>query len=85
MDKKLSQLQERIRSYKTTHAPTVYEQNNFSVGKTAIELLSAVLSGMLIGMILDKMFDTKLLFKFICVILSCVASIYSMYKQTQKR
>jgi len=87
MDDPLAHLQERITKYKKRHLqrPDYTSRSNVSASSIAIEMVAAVLSGIILGVILDKIFDTKLIFKIICVILSCVANFYSMYKQTQRR
>lgn len=86
MDNKLADLQEKISSYKKKYAKPVYVQNNeYSASRICIEIISSVLTGIAVGAIIDYFLNTKLIFLFICLVLSSSAGLYLIYKKTQKR
>lgn len=86
MPNKLDELQQKISDYKLKNSAPVYNtEYSSSPAKICIEIISSVIVGIIIGGFLDYLFNTKLLFLFICIILSTGAGFYSIYKSTQMR
>ena len=82
----LAQLQEKIARFKQLEQRPTYKKNdNISASRVCIELVAAVISGIVIGAILDDFMKTKLIFKIICLLLSCVAGFYSIYKLSRQK
>ncbi len=48
--------------------------------RICIEIASAIIAGLIIGGLLDYTFNTKWIFKLICLVLGCIASFRVLYK-----
>jgi F0F1-type ATP synthase assembly protein I len=84
---KLDQLNKKIRDYKEKHKAKDYTKKTLVMGSLniAIEIVAAVAVGLLIGFYLDRFFDTKIVFKIVCLLLAFVASLVNIYRTIDKR
>ena len=77
---------EKIDRFKAKEAKPTYDNNdNISASRICIELVSSVIAGILVGTLLDNWFKTKLIFKIIGLLLSCIAGFYSIYRLARKK
>jgi F0F1-type ATP synthase assembly protein I len=82
----LKQLEKKIKHYKEQQSAPIYTaSSNISASRVCIELISSVIAGIIIGALLDYLMKTKLIFKIICLLLSCVAGFYSIYKLSKQK
>jgi ATP synthase protein I len=84
---KLDQLNKKIRDYKEKNKGKSYDKKALVTGSfnIAIEIVAAVAVGLLIGFYLDRFFDTKIVFKIVCLLLAFVASLVNIYRTIDKR
>lgn len=53
--------------------------------RVCIEISSAIIAGLIIGAILDKLFETKIIFTILCLILGCISSFRTIYILMMKK
>jgi F0F1-type ATP synthase assembly protein I len=82
---KLEELNKKIQNYKKKHVKKSYKGNSLSMGafNVALEIITAVAVGLLMGFYLDKFFETKIVFKIICLFLAFIASLVNIYRKTK--
>jgi F0F1-type ATP synthase assembly protein I len=85
-DKGLKELKKKIEEYKKREAKPVYSDvPKVTASRVCIELVSSVVAGILVGSLLDYLMKTQLIFKIICLLLSCIAGYYSIYKLSRQK
>jgi len=75
---------ERIKN-KHSIAKRVLKSNIPMSFKICIEISSAIIAGLIIGTLLDKLFETKMIFKILCLILGCISSFRTIYNLMMKK
>ena len=85
-DQDLKDLKKKIQDYKKKYAKPVYSEiQKVTASRVCIELVSSVIAGILVGSLLDYLMKTQLIFKIICLLLSCIAGYYSIYKLSRRK
>lgn len=86
MHKDLNELKKRIEEYKKRDEKPSYQGiSKITASRVCIELVSSVIAGIIIGSLLDYLMKTQLIFKIICLLLSCIAGYYSIYKLSRQK
>jgi F0F1-type ATP synthase assembly protein I len=85
-DDGLKELKKKIEDYKSRDAkPSYASTSRVTASRVCIELVSSVIAGILVGSLLDHLMKTQLIFKIICLLLSCIAGYYSIYKLSRQK
>lgn len=79
----IDHLKKRIEKYKNTHfVPQEKRVKHYRVTSSVIcmEIVSSVVTGVFIGYMLDLFFNTRYIFKLICLVFAFVACFVVLYK-----
>lgn len=79
----IDHLKKRIEKYKNAHlVPQEKRVSHYRVTSSVIcmEIVSSVVTGVFIGYILDLFFNTRYIFKLICLVFAFVACFVVLYK-----
>jgi F0F1-type ATP synthase assembly protein I len=84
---KLEELKKKIQNYKKRHEKKTYKRNDFHLNafNVSLEIITAVAVGLLIGFYLDKVFELKVVFKILCLLLAFIASLVNIYRTINRR
>jgi F0F1-type ATP synthase assembly protein I len=86
MHNNLNELKKRIEEYKKRDEKPIYSGiSKITASRVCIELVSSVIAGIIIGSLLDYLMKTQLIFKIICLLLSCIAGYYSIYRLSRQK
>lgn len=82
----LENLKERIEKIKAQQILGKAKQQKMLISESIVfnigaELIAGVFVGVIIGLMLDKLFDSKPIFLIICLVISNIASLRSIFKK----
>ena len=84
----LTKIKKRIEKYKKTNidnkATSFSQKDTLTSFRVCVEIVAAVLVGLIIGHSIDKLAGTKIVFKIVCLVLGCIASLRVIYKLALK-
>ena len=80
MNRKLDELQSKIKAARTKKVAFNKKNNISTAFSIATELVSGAIVGVIIGLFFDKIFDSKPLFLIICILLGVMASFKNIWQ-----